>query len=56
MAALDPQAQNGNFYGPLKVSGEVRLDTPIKAALDKQNQERLWAYSLDKTKVTYPFQ
>jgi len=55
MAALDPQALNGNFYGPSKVKGEVRLDTPIKSALIKENQERLWAYSLDKTKVTYPF-
>ncbi len=52
MAALDPQAQCGNYYGPSK-SAEVQLDTPIKLALDKDNQDKLWAYSLDKTKVHY---
>lgn len=55
MAALDPDAKNGYFYGPSKVKGEVQLDTPIKAALDKQNQEKLWLYTLQKTKVTTPF-
>ena len=55
MAALDPNAVTGNFYGPDKIKGEVRLDLPTKTALSKTNQEKLWAYSLDKTKVTYPF-
>lgn len=53
MAALDPSAQTGNYYGPAKVKGEVRLESPIKAALDKNNQEKLWAYSLEKTGVSY---
>jgi NAD(P)-dependent dehydrogenase (short-subunit alcohol dehydrogenase family) len=55
MAALDPQANSGDFYGPSKVKGEIRLDTPVKAALDKQNQDRLWSYSLDITKISYHF-
>ncbi len=54
MAALDPDAINGNFYGPSKKT-IVKLDTPIPLALDKQVQTELWAYSLDKTKVNYPF-
>ena len=53
MAALDPSAQTGYYYGPAKVKGEVRLESPIKAALDKNKQEKLWAYSLEKTGVTY---
>jgi len=54
MAALDPQAISGNFYGPDKKT-MVKLDTPKKIALSKQAQDDLWAYSVDITKVTYPF-
>jgi NAD(P)-dependent dehydrogenase (short-subunit alcohol dehydrogenase family) len=54
MAALDPQAISGNFYGPNKKT-MVKLDTPKKLALSKQAQDDLWAYSVDITKVTYPF-
>lgn len=52
MAALDPQAINGNYYGPSKTT-EVQLEFPIKLALDKENQNKLWDYSLDKTKIHY---
>jgi NAD(P)-dependent dehydrogenase (short-subunit alcohol dehydrogenase family) len=54
MAALDPQAISGNFYGPDKKT-MVKLDTPKRIALSKQAQDDLWAYSVDITKVTYPF-
>jgi len=54
MAALDPQAVNANFYGPSK-NDLVRLDTPIPLAKDKKAQSDLWAYSIEKTKVSYPF-
>lgn len=54
MAALDPQAVNGNFYGPSK-NDLVRLDTPIPLAKDKKAQSDLWTYSIEKTKVSYPF-
>lgn len=54
MAALDPQAISGNFYGPSKKE-LVKLDTPVKLALDKNIQAQLWSYSLAKTNVIYPF-
>jgi NAD(P)-dependent dehydrogenase (short-subunit alcohol dehydrogenase family) len=54
MAALDPQAISGNFYGPDKKT-IVKLDTPLKIALSKKAQDELWDYSVDITKVSYPF-
>ena len=54
MAALDPQAVSGNFYGPLR-NGLIKLETPKPLALDKKAQSDLWSYSINKTKVTYPF-
>jgi len=54
MAALDPEAINGNYYGPDK-QNIVKLDQPIKLALNQQAQDELWDYSVKTTKVTYPF-
>jgi NAD(P)-dependent dehydrogenase (short-subunit alcohol dehydrogenase family) len=55
MAALDPQAQNRDYYGPAKVKGEVQLEKPIPAVFKKENQKDLWTYSEDKTQVHYVF-
>ncbi len=54
MAALDPQAVSGNFYGPSK-NDLVKLEDPKPLALDKKVQSDLWVYSLNKTNVSYPF-
>jgi NAD(P)-dependent dehydrogenase (short-subunit alcohol dehydrogenase family) len=55
MAALDPQAQNRDYYGPAKNKGEVQLEKPIPAVFKKENQKDLWTYSEDKTQVHYTF-
>jgi len=55
MAALDPQAQNRDYYGPAKVKGEVQLEKPIPEVFKKENQKQLWTYSEDKTQVHYSF-
>jgi NAD(P)-dependent dehydrogenase (short-subunit alcohol dehydrogenase family) len=54
MATLDPQAVNGNYYGPAK-QGEVRLDQPIPIAFDPSVQAKLWALSQELTNTNYPF-
>jgi NAD(P)-dependent dehydrogenase (short-subunit alcohol dehydrogenase family) len=55
MAALDPQAQNRDYYGPSKVKGEVQLEKAIPAVFKKENQRELWTYSEDKTQIRYSF-
>ena len=54
MAALDPKAQNGNYYGPGK-KGQVRLDTPIPVTFDANVQAKLWELSQALTGITYYF-
>lgn len=54
MAALDPNAVNGSYYGPGK-AGEVRLDQPIKVTFDPIVQARLWELSLRLTGLSYPW-
>ncbi len=53
MAALDPYAENGSYYGPGK-AGEVRLDQPIPITFDTTVQAQLWTLSEQLTGVTYP--
>lgn len=55
MAALDPQAQNRDYYGPSKFKGEVQLEKAIPAVFKKENQKDLWVYSEDKTQIHYSF-
>lgn len=54
MAALDPEAINGYYYGPGK-RGEVRLDQPIPTVFDSEVQTKLWVISEQLTGVEYPF-
>jgi len=54
MAALDPNAENGSYYGPGK-AGEVHLDQPIPTTFDTTVQAKLWTLSEQLTGVTYPF-
>jgi NAD(P)-dependent dehydrogenase (short-subunit alcohol dehydrogenase family) len=54
MAALDPEAVNGNYYGPAK-GGNVKLDNPIPVVFDPEVRSKLWAISEKLTGITYPF-
>ncbi len=55
MAALDPEAVNGNYYGPGK-KGNVKLDHPISIVFDPEVRSKLWAISEKLTGVTYSFE
>ncbi len=54
MAALDPEAVNGSYYGPGK-QGNVSLHKPIPIVFDAEVQQRLWSISEQHTGVHYPF-
>lgn len=54
MAALDPEAVNGNYYGPAK-GGNVSLHKPIPIVFDAEVQSKLWEISEKLTGVTYSF-
>jgi NAD(P)-dependent dehydrogenase (short-subunit alcohol dehydrogenase family) len=53
MAALDPNAQHGDYYGPGK-RGEVKLERPIAVVFDSTIQHQLWTLSQDLTGVSFP--
>lgn len=54
MATLDPEAVNGNYYGPGQ-KGNVKLDHPISIVFDPEVRSKLWAISEKLTGITYSF-
>jgi len=57
MAAIDPEASSGNFYGPsgfAQQRGFPKLVTPNKLSQDEVIGKRLWAISEELTGVEFP--
>jgi protochlorophyllide reductase len=56
-AATDPSAYGGEFYGPsrrFETNGPPVPVRPSRRALDEEQQQRLWAVSVEHTGVDYP--
>ncbi|QMS84595.1 oxidoreductase [Candidatus Xianfuyuplasma coldseepsis] len=57
-AAVDPMAQNGQFYGPDKlfgVKGAPVVCTSTKRSHNRNLQQQLWDYSLEVTYAPFTF-
>lgn len=57
-ALLDPQAQNGEYYGPdgwFEIGGNPVRVKSIPASHDEKLQKEFWDYSIKKTGVRFDF-
>lgn len=57
LAAADPEAKGGSFYGPTRrgqTGGPVREVEPASHALDKQAATTLWEVSEQSTAISWP--
>ena len=58
LAAADPEAKGGRYYGPTRfrgLSGPVRENAPARHACDAEAAARLWEVSEEKTGVAWSF-
>jgi hypothetical protein len=53
MAALDPKAINGSYYGPGN-QGNIKIDRPILTVFERETQDQLWAVSEKLTGIHFP--